>query len=78
MMEGYLSLTSCLSFCRFPTIYLAPAGRKDDPIRYQVTLPLQPTPSSVMIPGYITCPLTLTLPTMPCRVAVSSQTCLSF
>lgn len=28
----------CLFVCRFPTIYFVPAGRKDEPIRYEVEL----------------------------------------
>lgn len=35
-----LTRTRCLcwlSFFRYPTIYLAPAGKKDEPIRYEVT-----------------------------------------
>lgn len=31
-----VSLMSPLSACRFPTIYFAPVGRKDEPVRYQV------------------------------------------
>ena len=27
-----------MSVCRYPTIYFAPVGRKDEPIRYEVTL----------------------------------------